>query len=499
MACKLAVIGVDGITYEVINFLIKKGKLPYFKKLLEEGTFANLGSAPSFQSGPCWSSFATGKHPGKHGIFEWIKPLYKYDKVKVVDSRDIESVTFYEILAKKKNICIINLPLSWPPRINGTMITSYSTKGNDFVFPSSLKDKYDFSNYKLRLSDADQIFNVADKVNSMIDSRIDIWKKLAMGDYDFIYILFEMIDTIQHSYYHIIFDEDNKDVKRAWEAYEKVDSFLGWLFKNLPKTNFMIISDHGFKAYNGFFYVNEFLRRNGYLKSSKTRQIKIYKGGNNFIVKLLNNNYILRKFFQKMFFLLDPLIPFKSNVKCRIECHLSDCIDLNKSKAFFPSNEVVGIYVNDKRFYNVVSSKDYDSVRDGIISSINKSGYLKAVKREEVYHGKNLSHAPDIHLFRKDYHTSRALGPQFIKNEKTNAHYGPGIFVLHGPDFVNNKRLSDISIIDLAPTILYFFDEAIPNDMDGKPLIDIFSENSKHKNKKPRYIKSNDFKETNKI
>ena len=41
-------------------------------------------------------------------------------------------------------------------------------------------------------------------------------------------------------------------------------------------------------------------------------------------------------------------------------------------------------------------------------------------------------------------HSSREnLASRFIKNEKTNAHYGPGIFVLHGPDFVNNKNESD--------------------------------------------------------
>jgi len=487
MVCKLAVIGVDGITYDVINFLIKKGKMPFFKKILEHGSHTDLKTAPSFQSGPCWSSFVTGKSPGEHGVFEWIVPLDKYEKIKIVDSRDIDSVTFYEQLAERKKVCIINLPLSWPPRIEGTMLTSYLTKGENFVFPSSLKEKYDFSRYKLRPTDMDKIFNVYDKMNMMIDSRVEIWKKLVVGDYDFVYILFENIDILQHTLYDVIFDEQNPKAKKAWEVYSKIDSFIGWLLEKLPQTNFMVLSDHGFRTYDGFFYVNEFLRRQGYLKPAKTRQIIMVQGGKNPVVKMINKNYPLRKILQYAFSLLSPVLPISSNVKCRIRGHLSDGIDLKKSKAFCPSNEVVGVYINNKHLYNVVSEEAYDELREKIIQGINNLGYMKAVKKEDVYSGKNLSKAPDIMLMRERYHISRELSSKISRKEKTNSHYGPGIFITYGPDFKKMQGNWSANIMDLAPTILYFFNEAIPDDLDGKPLLDIFKDDSSVRKRKPHY------------
>ena len=69
MEKKLLVIGLDGATFEIINQLVKNGMLPTFNMLLKQGVHGVLESTLDTNSPCAWSTFITGKNPGKHGIF----------------------------------------------------------------------------------------------------------------------------------------------------------------------------------------------------------------------------------------------------------------------------------------------------------------------------------------------------------------------------------------------------------------------------------------------
>ena len=75
---KVAVIGLDGAWWEIINPLMAEGKLPNFQKLVDSGTKAELKTLYPTFSAMIWSSIATGKLPQKHGInsfLVWSFPL----------------------------------------------------------------------------------------------------------------------------------------------------------------------------------------------------------------------------------------------------------------------------------------------------------------------------------------------------------------------------------------------------------------------------------------
>jgi len=69
MMTRVLVIGLDGATFEVIDPLIREGKLPTLGRLLREGTRAVLESTAFPHSAPAWTSCMTGVNPGKHGVF----------------------------------------------------------------------------------------------------------------------------------------------------------------------------------------------------------------------------------------------------------------------------------------------------------------------------------------------------------------------------------------------------------------------------------------------
>ncbi|HUU38599.1 MAG TPA: alkaline phosphatase family protein [Candidatus Desulfaltia sp.] len=70
-APRVYVVGLDGATWDIIDPLIAKGKLPVFKALKEEGAWARLRTFDPTLSAVVWTSIATGKTMIKHGIVDW--------------------------------------------------------------------------------------------------------------------------------------------------------------------------------------------------------------------------------------------------------------------------------------------------------------------------------------------------------------------------------------------------------------------------------------------
>src|SRR5579859_362168 len=56
-------------------------------------------------------------------------------------------------------------------------------------------------------------------------------------------------------------------------------------------------------------------------------------------------------------------------------------------------------------------------------------------------------------------------------------HYG--IFALKGPDIKRDERIYGATVLDICPTLLTLFQLPVGQDMDGKPLVTVFSEPAK--------------------
>ena len=66
------IVGLDGATWNIIKPLAEEGKLPTFKKLVEECVWGNFESTIPPITGPAWLSLATGMNPGKTGVFDFL-------------------------------------------------------------------------------------------------------------------------------------------------------------------------------------------------------------------------------------------------------------------------------------------------------------------------------------------------------------------------------------------------------------------------------------------
>ena len=130
---KIIILGFDGLSPKITERLMQEGKLPNFLKLKEMGDFQQLATTNPPQSPVAWGSFATGKNPGKDGVFDFILrdphdyrislSLSHVQKDKPKKVLKAKGFWWYTSLKKVPTI-VLGCPLTFPPeKIYGRMLS----------------------------------------------------------------------------------------------------------------------------------------------------------------------------------------------------------------------------------------------------------------------------------------------------------------------------------------------------------------------------------------
>ena len=481
---KCIVIGLDGATFELINPLIKQGKLPTIQKMVEEGTHGVLKSTIPPLTGPAWVSFATGNNPGKHGCYDFELPKNDIDQIEMISTKDINGDTFYEVLDREKKKCIlINLPCTYPPKISGVVITGFLTRGRDFIFPRSLiQDIPEFKKYRIVPNFYDSIKKYVSDVRKLERVRFECAKKLFKKDWNFFFILFQGTDWVQHKVYDMLISgEDSETV----EFYQELDEYIRWFVENAKGANIIVMSDHGFRSYKKLFAINTWLMNEGYLtlksresKGATVREKSAVKVP--FILTKYKRLLNIASFFYRTFRKVLPSI--------RLVIRTAPDVTSTAYSILSSANgNCCGIYINSKkRFRNgSVEIEDYEQVRseimgklDGLYDKGKTKIFQSILRREEVYSGECLDSAPDILLFSDEYDICPFFEVEATEVEAKNEHSPYGIFIAYGKDIKKGVTIKNAEIIDLAPTILHVMNAPVPKGIDGRVLREIYQEGS---------------------
>ena len=73
---KVLIIGVDGVSLNLLEPYAKAGVVPNMARLLEEGARGELSSIWPLRTPQVWTSAVTGKYPGQHGIWDHLSNTY---------------------------------------------------------------------------------------------------------------------------------------------------------------------------------------------------------------------------------------------------------------------------------------------------------------------------------------------------------------------------------------------------------------------------------------
>jgi predicted AlkP superfamily phosphohydrolase/phosphomutase len=104
------VIGIDGGSPQLIDAWAAEGKLPAFARLMREGVFGPLESVPNMRSAAAWTSFMTGRNPGRHGIYEFYEYTPDLQKIRFLKGGDRDGATLWGLLsAAGRKVGVINV------------------------------------------------------------------------------------------------------------------------------------------------------------------------------------------------------------------------------------------------------------------------------------------------------------------------------------------------------------------------------------------------------
>ena len=92
---------------------------------------------------PAWPSFATGKNPGKHGVFDFIRA--SGGEFDLVNATSVRARTLWQILSDAgRTVGVMNVPVTYPPTpVNGFIISGMPAPSNgSFTYPADLLAPY---------------------------------------------------------------------------------------------------------------------------------------------------------------------------------------------------------------------------------------------------------------------------------------------------------------------------------------------------------------------
>lgn len=536
---RVLIIGIDGGTFDIIRPMVKRGKLPHLRALMENGSYGYLKSTMPPMTFPAWNSFMTGLNSGKHGVYDFTERIPGTYKIQFINARSRKAKTIWRLVSDAgKRVGVMAVPVTYPPeKVDGFMISGFDAPGVDALGDTSSMYPPELF-YELKQNVGDYIIssNIIKEIdNGRADLAVDIilktlGRKAETAKYlykkepwDLFMVLFGESDLVGHHYWKHI---DLKSPFYQAEAPDKCRSALELVYKKIDQTVgelldlassdtvTILMSDHGFGGSGDkAIYLNMWLEREGFLKF-KDQGSKAFLA----IMNLVSPKYLFTKLliFAKRYgikylptWIKQEIFRNRTGIANNMESWLrfsrqdwSQTLAYSEETPYYPT---IWLNLRGREPEGIVSPDERDVILDRIIDRIYawKDPYTgenvvrKVYKREEIYNGPYLDKAQDLiidynesggfsYLSRPSY-TNKGKDPirRPSKKEmdsakfqnKSGSHRNYGIFIAYGDPIKSGHEVKNIQILDLPSTILYLLGLPIPSEMDGKVIEDCFKEN----------------------
>ena len=480
-------IGLDGATFTVLNSLIENGSMPFLKEFISSGVQAELLSTPNPLTPPAWISLMTGRSPGNHGVFDfiWAEQRKTDHYFTLYNFRDIRCETIWSIISRQNGRAgSLNFPMmSPPPTVNGYVVPGFVSwkhlRRN--VYPESMyREMKSIPGFDARELAWD--FDLEKKAEKGISpEEFEQWVefhirrerqwfevvKHSMQHHpcDLTAILFDGPDKIMHMGWRFLDPAICSEAPSAWEKktrelclsyFSELDGFLAEIVAMAgPDARVFMASDHGFGPTREVFRVNAWLHDQGYLTWKNLDEMDDV------------SREAARKVVDKHFVLLD----------------------WKKTTAYARTVTSNGIYIRvaDNPGEDGVPPDRYEAFCRELIDKLKtvedpETGeriVKRVMTREEAFPGAHNGQAPDLTLVMRDYSFVSILDKRPIvcrRPEVEGTHYPEGVFLANGPGIREGVTLPQLSIMDVAPTLLYSLGLAVPSDFEGSLPVGTFDE-----------------------
>ena len=271
---KLLVIGLDGVSHEMLaGGAGRPSLLPGLRDAFAGQARPMTVSIPEI-SAVSWSSFMTGAQPGAHGIYGFVDLVPGTYQYRFPDFRDLKVPPFFvELGASGRRSVIINLPATYPARpIPGVLISGFvALELERAVFPPRYLPLLRQAGYQV---DVDAGKGKERKAEFLADLHCALRVRKQVADmlwereeWDVFMFTVTGTDRLQHFLYDAYADAGHEFHGEFAAFFREVDEAAVDFLRRARDigAEAIALSDHGFGPIRREIYLNQVLKRHGFL------------------------------------------------------------------------------------------------------------------------------------------------------------------------------------------------------------------------------------------
>lgn len=430
---KIFLIGLDGASWKVIRPLIGEHRLPHLEQLMHQGVYGTIGTLDDKVSPIIWTTVATGMTPENHGIDGFMKCDIPGEKPVPYGSADWKAKALWHILTEQdKRVGVYSWLYTWPPEaVNGFMFSSNSLTDSlqtASIVPETLRSLLPpYGGQTAAPADASELDEFLHGLQCRWSyDAATVPLLLGKDDYRLFAFYTPVLDHAQHLFWKFMHPERYRDA--SWgltgadivkygntitDFYEKMDALIGIILQYAGANSIVIVaSDHGAADMPVHYTPVDF-------------------------------------------------------GKVAAACGWSDRI-----RVFFCEDGKNWTYVATD-----LSRDAFENLISGIRTESGKPVYRITASDRKGFDYALMQDMSDVLPHQSIYvQSKRYPASAFLDTRKQlryccgNHDYHDGIFLMSGNHVLRDVCVSDASVFDIAPTILYLLGMSVPRDMAGKVL-----------------------------
>ena len=506
MSRRTVIFGLDGATFDVIDPLLAAGRMPALAALIARGVKAPLRSTVPPVSAPAWVTFLTGKHPGKHGVFNFQNldaRRYSGFSETLVNSSFFRGTTLLDHVGAAGGIrqLAYRVPMTFPAwDVPNAIVVSgppVPDRRRAYARPVAVEAELGtvspLSHDELNTAKRNRDVDAVDGCNRF---ELDLLERVArdhLGRGTELMVLFTGIPDGLHHNFWAFHDPDSplhepdapanlRTLITRW--YVEIDAAIGRLLADLDDdTAVMVISDHGGgPAPTRHLNLNAFLRERGDLVAAGQGRAQVASGVRR-LVDRARQQVPMRMWLKRN-------LPERALRRLRGLRNATAAIAWEQTRAYampiyYP---ITGVWVNLRGRQpkgTVAPGAEYEALRDelavalrGLRDPTTGAPLLVGVwRREEVYQGSHAVDAPDLIMqtaagLHGGFDLDRLVTdvPAATLRSVNGSHTPEGIFVAAGGPFRRGVTVDAPSLADVLPTAVHLVGGTLPDDLDGRVI-----------------------------
>ena len=502
-------IGVDAMEWDLVLRWAREGKLPTFRRMMDQGMLGELSTTAAQLPDTVWTSLHTGLNPAKLEKYFYVQYDAMTMGLRHVLDDAIQQTPFWEYLSKAGcRVGIVDVPeFPLSRSLNGFQLTNWGAHASTAArssTPASLWEEIESRFGRHPVGECDAVYDaqatlrrLRDRVLEGVRSHGEVFRYLMRErPWDVFFASFSASHCIGHHFWHFMDSThprqpkvDKYGLKDAIEqAYRAIDREVGEMRALAGgEIRCMVVAGHGMGAlYHASWNLPEILELLGYGRRPVS---EVVAGGKPRTARVNPWRILKMTVPGALQYRIKAMLPQAMQDHLLILWHAGRR-EWEGCPAFaIPNNDSVGairvsVKGRDLRGY-VEPGDEYRRVCRGIANALyeltDPASGQPVVKRvtltHEEFQGPFLDQLPDLTvLWDHSFPWGSLHSPRFgtlrlhRQDGRTGSHTPHGFVLVTGPGVPACAKWEGRSIYDIAPTVMNAAGVPIPPDLDGRPL-----------------------------